>query len=155
MNEVTKSSEFEACPTEGALGLLALLIKSGRFAESRLDEALDSAGLTFVKWRMLDAIVKAESPVSLGKLAEHLNCVKSNITQLTDRLESEGTVKRVSDPGDRRSILMELTESGRSMHKSGLEALARTTQTLFAASNEEQRNVLRYLLETISGKQLK
>ena len=154
MNEATKSNEFEACPTEGALGLLALLIKSGRFAESRLDEALDSAGLTFVKWRMLDAIVKAESPVSLGKLAEHLNCVKSNITQLTDRLESEGTVKRVSDPGDRRSILMDLTESGRSMHKSGLEALTRTTQTLFAVSNEEQRNVLRYLLETISGKQL-
>ena len=155
MNEMPILSQFEACPTEGALGLLALLIKSGRFAESRLDEALDSAGLTFVKWRMLDAIVKAESPVSLGKLAEHLNCVKSNITQLTDRLESEGTVKRVSDPGDRRSILMELTESGRSMHKSGLEALTRTTQTLFAVSNEEQRNVLRYLLETISGKQLK
>jgi DNA-binding MarR family transcriptional regulator len=148
-------NDFEACPTEGALGLLALLIKSGRFAETRLDQALDSAGLTFVKWRMLDAIVKAESPVSLGKLAEHLNCVKSNITQLTDRLVAEGTVMRVSDPEDRRSILMELTDSGRSMHKAGLEALGTTTQALFASSNEEQRNVLRHLLEKISERQLK
>jgi DNA-binding MarR family transcriptional regulator len=154
MNEMPGMNEFEACPTEGALGLLALLIKSGRFAESRLDQALESVGLTFVKWRMLDAIVKAESPVSLGKLAEHLNCVKSNITQLTDRLESEGTVKRVSDPEDRRSILMELTESGRSTHKGGLDALAKTTQALFAASNEEERNSLRHLLETISGRHL-
>ena len=154
MNEMPILSQFEACPTEGALGLLALLIKSGRFAESRLDEALDSIGLTFVKWRMLDAIVKAGSPISLGKLAEHLNCVKSNITQLTDRLESEGTVRRVSDPDDRRSTLMELTESGRSTHRGGLDALAKTTQALFAASNEEERNVLRHLLETISGKRL-
>jgi DNA-binding MarR family transcriptional regulator len=152
MNDISKTNEFEACPTEGALGLLALLIKSGRVAESRLDQALDSAGLTFVKWRMLDALVKANSPVSLGKLAEHLNCVKSNVTQLTDRLEAEGTVRRVPDPEDRRSILMELTESGRSMHKAGLEALRMTTQKVFAPSNEEQRNVLRHLLEMLSGR---
>ena len=154
MNEMPILSEFEACPTEGALGLLALLIKSGRFAESRLDEALGSVGLTFVKWSMLDAIVKAGSPIALGKLAEHLHCVKSNITQLTDRLESEGTVRRVSDPEDRRSTLMELTESGRSTHSGGLDALGKATQALFAASNEEERNVLRQLLETISGRRL-
>ena len=45
-------NEFEACPTEGVLGLLTLLIRSGRFAESSLDQALDSVGLTFVKWRI-------------------------------------------------------------------------------------------------------
>jgi DNA-binding MarR family transcriptional regulator len=100
---------------------------------------------------MLDAIVKAELPVSLGKLAEHLNCVKSNVTQLTDRLEAEGTVRRVSDPEDRRSILMELTDSGRNMHKAGLEALQSTTRELFAKSNEEQRNSLRRLLGILDG----
>lgn len=139
-------NEFEACPTEGALGLLALLIKSGRFAEARLDQALGSEGLTFVKWRMLDALVKAGAPLSLGRLAEHLNCVKSNITQLTDRLESEGTVKRVSDPEDRRSILMELTEAGRRMHSTGLEALGAATESIFSGSTEEERNSLRRLL---------
>jgi DNA-binding MarR family transcriptional regulator len=98
---------------------------------------------------MLDAIVNAKSPVSLGKLAEHLNCVKSNVTQLTDRLEAEGTVRRVSDMEDRRSILMELTESGRSLHKAGLDALAMATKAMFATSNEEQRNSLRDLLQMI------
>jgi DNA-binding MarR family transcriptional regulator len=144
-------NDYGACPTDGTLGLLTLLIRNGRLAESRLDQALGSAGLTFVKWRMLDAIVKAESPVSLGKLAEHLHCVKSNVTQLTDRLEAEGTVRRVSDQEDRRSILMELTESGRNMHKAGLEALQSTTREFFASSSEEQRNSLRLFLETLSG----
>jgi DNA-binding MarR family transcriptional regulator len=144
-------NEFDACPTDGTLGLLTLLIKSGRFAESRLDQALESAGLTFVKWRMLDALVKAKAPVSLGKLAEHLNCVKSNVTQLSDRLESEGIVRRVTDPEDRRSTLMELTESGRSMHGNGLEALQSTTRALFATSDESERDSLRRLLGLLSG----
>ena len=145
-------NEFESCPTEGPLGLLTLLIRSGRFAESRLDQSLDSAGLTFVKWRMLDALVKSTSPVSLGKLADHLNCVKSNVTQLTDRLESEGIVRRVSDLEDRRSILMELTESGRQMHRAGTEALESTTRKLFATSNEEQLNALRHILVMLGGR---
>jgi DNA-binding MarR family transcriptional regulator len=149
---ISHMNEFEACPTEGALGLLTFLIKSGRFAESKLDQALDSVGLTFVKWRMLDSLAKADSPVSLGKLAEHLNCVKSNITQLTDRLEAEGTVKRVPDPEDRRSILIELTETGRGMHREGLEALESTTRALFASSSEEQRNTLRSLLGMLARK---
>jgi DNA-binding MarR family transcriptional regulator len=77
--------------------------------------------------------------------------VKSNVTQLTDRLEAEGTVRRVSDQEDRRSILMELTESGRNMHKDGLEALQSTTREFFASSSEEQRNSLRRFLEILSG----
>ncbi len=144
-------NQFDACPAEGALGLLALLIKSGRIAESRLDQALDSAGLTFVKWRMLDAIVKSGSTIALGKLAEHLRCVKSNVTQLTDRLESEGTVRRVSDPDDRRSTLIELTESGKGMHRAGLEALESVTRALFENFDEEQRNSLRLYLEMLEG----
>ena len=73
MNEMPILSQFEACPTEGALGLLALLIKSGRFAESRLDEALDSIGLTFVKWRMLDAIVRRDKDSARLWARRHLN----------------------------------------------------------------------------------
>jgi DNA-binding MarR family transcriptional regulator len=149
---ISHMNEFEACPTEGALGLLTLLIKRGRFAESKLDQALDSAGLTFVKWRVLDALVNASSPISLGKLAEHLNCVKSNVTQLIDRLESEGSVRRVSDPEDRRSILMELTESGKRMHTAGREALESATRGLFSGSNEEDRKSLRQLLDLIGSR---
>lgn len=148
---ISYMNEFDACPTDGTLGLLTLLIRSGRFAESKLDQSLQSAGLTFVKWRMLDALVNAKAPVSLGKLAEHLNCVKSNVTQLTDRLESEGIVRRVTDPEDRRSTLMELTEAGKSMHGDGREALESTTKELFASSDESERDTLRKLLGVLSG----
>ena len=38
-------------------------------------------------------------------LAERLTCAKSNVTQLVDRLEADGLVRRKLDPSDRRSRL--------------------------------------------------
>jgi DNA-binding MarR family transcriptional regulator len=139
-------NEFSQCPTEGAIGLLTLLIRSGRLAELRLDGALGAAGLTFVKWRTLDALVKATEPLPLGALAERLGCVKSNVTQLIDRLEADGIVRRAADPDDRRSILVELTDCGRAAHHAGREALEPATQALFASFGEDDRTAMRRLL---------
>ena len=142
-------NEFVACPTEGAIGLLALLIKSGKLAESHLDCALGSVNLTFVKWRTLDNLAKAESAVGLKLLPEALNCVKSNITQLVDKLEGEGFVHRIPDPEDRRGTLIELTKAGRDAHTAGRRALESATQQLFSEFNDEDRRVLRRLLSRL------
>jgi DNA-binding MarR family transcriptional regulator len=139
-------NEFQHCPTEGAIGLLALLIKSGRLAETRLDDALAKVGLTFVKWRALDALVKAKAPIPLKLLPGELHCVKSNVTQLVDKLESEKLVRRVDDPDDRRSILVELTGEGQRAHQDGRAALEAATQQLFAAVGQDDQATLRSLL---------
>jgi DNA-binding MarR family transcriptional regulator len=142
-------NEFAACPTEGAIGLLAQLIKSGRLAESHLDCALGSVNLTFVKWRALDNLTKAESAVALKLLPEALNCVKSNITQLVDKLEGDGFVQRIADPEDRRGTLIELTGAGRDAHAAGRLALESATRQLFSGFTEEDRGVLRRLLSRL------
>jgi DNA-binding MarR family transcriptional regulator len=139
-------NEFSACPTEGAIGLLTLLIKSGRLAESRLDDALGAVHLTFVKWRALDTLVKAEAPIPLKLLPEQLHCVKSNVTQLIDKLEAEGSVRRTADPEDRRGTLVALTDAGREAHRTGREALEVATQALFANFSQEDREALRRFL---------
>ena len=123
-----------------------MLIKSGRLAETRLDDALANAGLTFVKWRALDTLVKAEQPIPLKLLPAELHCVKSNVTQLVDKLESEKLVRRSADREDRRSILVELTEAGRSAHHSGRRALEAATLALFAEIDQGQQSELRRLL---------
>jgi Transcriptional regulators len=142
----TPVNEFQHCPTEGAIGLLALLIKSGRLAESRLDAALASVGLTFVKWRALDTLIKAKAPIPLKALPGELHCVKSNVTQLVDKLEEEGLVHRVPDADDRRSILVELTDRGAAAHKCGREALEKSTRELFTHFEADDQESLRKLL---------
>jgi len=142
-------NEFVECPTEGAIGLLTLLIKSGRLAESRLDDALNSADLTFVKWRALDALFKLDAPTTPTFLAEKLHCVKSNVTQLVDKLESDGIVRRLPASQDRRSMLVELTEQGRNLHKIGRDALESATRELFAHFDDQSKSAFRELLNLI------
>ena len=142
-------NDFQHCPTEGAIGLLALLIKSGRLAESRLDDALAQAGLTFVKWRALDTLMKAEKPLSLKHLPSELHCVKSNVTQLVDKLEADDLVRRTADTEDRRSILVELTAHGKAAHHDGRAALESATQRLFAGIGLEDQSELRRLLSVL------
>jgi DNA-binding MarR family transcriptional regulator len=144
-------NDFQHCPTEGAIGLFALLIQSGRLAESRLDDALAQAGLTFVKWRALDALVKAGEPVALKRLPAELHCVKSNVTQLVDRLEQEMLVRRAPDPDDRRSIRMELTDAGERAHQAGRAALETVVSALFETFAEADKERLRSLLARLKG----
>ncbi len=147
-------NDFTQCPTDGALGLLALLIKSGRSVESELDNALASVGLTFVKWLTLDALARAEAPFSLGMLADHLNCTKSNVTQLADSMESDGVVRRVHDSRDRRSTVVEITEPGLRMQQDGKKVLESATHRLLGSLNNNNRITLRTVLEVFTDKEV-
>jgi Transcriptional regulators len=92
----------------GMLGLLGV----AQILQSRLEQALESVGLSVPKYFALKRLVDAGQPVSLSSLAERQRCVRSNITQLVDRLEADGLVKRVDDPADRRAVLATVTELG-------------------------------------------
>src|SRR6185503_17839510 len=98
------------------VGTLAVL-------ETRLEAALEPLGLSLAKFKALRTLVTAGEPVPLRTLAEECACVRSNITQLVDRLEAEKLVVRANDPGDRRSIRAELTSEGRARYKAGFRAL--------------------------------
>jgi DNA-binding MarR family transcriptional regulator len=91
----------------------------------RLEEALGTVGLSMAKHSALTKLAEAGEPLTLGELAARLSCVRSNITQLVDRLEADGLVRRVDDPDDRRSVRAELTELGVEKQKAGQAELAR------------------------------
>src|SRR5258705_2354557 len=79
------------------------LIQAAHRVEARVEEALAGVGLSNAKFEALSVLVKQDRPISLSDLAEKLTCVRSNVTQLVDRLEADGLVKRTDDPSDRRA----------------------------------------------------
>ncbi len=101
------------------------LIHAAQGITEQLEGALGESGLSMAKFSALTALADAGEPLTLGDLADRLSCVRSNITQLVDRLESDGLVRRVADPSDRRSIRAELTALGAEKQATGQEALAR------------------------------
>src|SRR5258705_10387631 len=89
------------------------MVQAAHRVEARLEEALAGVGLSIAKFETLSILVSQDRPISLSELAAKLVCVRSNVTQLVDRLETEGRVKRADDPSDRRAVRAELTGFGR------------------------------------------
>lgn len=99
--------------------LIYALMHAGRSLEDRLDVALGRAGLSLAKFGVLSELVRSPEPLTLSELAARLSCVRSNMTQLIDRLESDGLVRRVDDPADRRTVRAALTPLGRTQQAAG------------------------------------
>jgi DNA-binding MarR family transcriptional regulator len=99
-----------------------------------LEAALGRVGLSLAKVGVLQHLAAARAPLALRELAERQSCVRSNITQLVDRLEKDGLVRRRSDPDDRRSVRAALTRAGERAYGRGIQVLV-----------EEQRAIVRAL----------
>lgn len=100
------------------------LLGAAQAVEARIESSLSPLGLSLAKLNVLGILVGSSSPLTLGELAQRLACVRSNVTQLVDRLESDGLVRREADPADRRSIRAVVTDVGRDREKAGSIALA-------------------------------
>lgn len=107
---------------EAAIGgpdpMLALIL-AAKGVEEQVEEALSELSLSMSKLTVLTKLVEAGEPLTLSEVAARLNCVRSNVTQLIDRLEADGLVRRVDDRADRRSIRAELTLEGRDRQAKG------------------------------------
>ena len=129
-------------------GLFAVLHASS-VLESRVEARLDEVGLSLAKLAALHHLSRAGESLPLGQLAERLSCVKSNVTQLVDRLEADGLVSRAGDPNDRRSRLAVLTAAGRTAYAKGSEIQAQAEKELFGALSPDESRKLHELLEKL------
>jgi len=126
--------------------LLWRLKHTAAVIDARLEAALEDAGLSLSKGAVLDRLIKAGEPLPLTRLAGQLACVKSNVTQLVDRLEADGLVERKDDPYDRRSILAAITDNGRQRYEVGFRALSAAGKELLKSFQQDEIELLDQLL---------
>lgn len=72
--------------------------------------------LTGPQSTILRTLVK-DGPLPSASLSRRLYVTPANITGIVDRLEKRGLVQRVGKEGDRRVVLVALTESGEELSK--------------------------------------
>ena len=143
LRDATPVTAERSGPDEGAL--VAVLSAAAQLRE-RLETALVAVGLSVSKFDALDQLIQAGEPLTLGSLAGRLQCVRSNVTQLVDRLEGEGLVKRGSCSDDRRAIRASVTPVGQARHAAGLEAIRSVQSELAQRLDSAQRAQLVDLL---------
>ena len=130
--------------------LLASVMHAAERIHARLEAALAPCGLSLAKLGALRHLAEAQQPLPLGQLAERIACVKSNVTQLIDRVESDGFVKRLPDPEDRRSVRAMITEEGRERYQAGTDAVAAAERALVTELDLGDRHALQQLLQRLS-----
>jgi len=131
--------------------LAFLMLGTVHEMEAQLESALGQAGLSLAKFGVLARLAEAGEPLALGCLAERCSCVRSNMTQLVDRLEADRLVERVDDPSDRRSIKAALTPEGRSRYEDGVRLLDQAEREAFARLADPDRDLLTRLLRLLQG----
>ena len=132
-------------------GSMLALLHAARSIQEQLEATLDSVGLSPAKYQALDALVRAGQPLALSELAGCLNCVRSNITQLADRLEADGLVKRVDDASDRRAIRAVVTPLGVVRHAAGAHVINALQATLSAKVAPSDRDAFLRVLSVLAS----
>jgi DNA-binding MarR family transcriptional regulator len=85
------------------------LIRRNQVLTQMLDEAAAQyLGINTTDGRAIDVIDQA-GRITAGDLARELRLSTGAVTTIVDRLEKAGYARRVSDPDDRRRVLIETT----------------------------------------------
>ena len=127
-----------------------LLLRVAHLVEKRLEEALDKVDLSGPKFGALSKLMEAGESLTLSELAEQMTCVRSNVTQLIDRLEADGLVQREEDPHDRRGVRASITPLGREKYTAGLQRIEEIQgSTLMKGLFELDRDALQRALEAL------
>jgi DNA-binding MarR family transcriptional regulator len=132
----------------GPLELLALL-HAAHAADDFIESRLSPVGLSVPRLAALQRLVDAGGSLPLGQLADRLACVKSNVTQLVDRLEADGLVARRPDARDRRATLAALTPAGRKACDQGTRVRRETERSLLGRLSADEARQLGALVAKV------
>jgi DNA-binding MarR family transcriptional regulator len=150
VNEKTMAQLARAPAADAGVPMIYRILGAARELQTRLEGALDEIGLSSAKMGLLSALVKAGEPMPLSGLAECNKCVRSNVTQLVDRLEAEGLVRRIADPDDRRVTLAALTHEGRQAYARGARVIGLQEQDILRSLDRDEAAALVRVLEQLT-----
>jgi len=114
LNGLSHGEQLLSNPSAERLRAWRLYFESALALIDVLDAALEGDAGIPLRW--YDALVHLEETpdgLRMNELAERILYSKSGFTRVVDRLEDAGLVQRVRPENDRRSILVVLTDQGR------------------------------------------
>src|SRR5580658_7155327 len=99
---------------EEAVRAYVKLMRAARAVTACLEHRLAARGLTTTQLGVLEALLH-KGPLTHRELGRKVLTSAGNMTDVVDKLEARGLVRRVRGTADRRQVRVELTDAGRSM----------------------------------------
>lgn len=92
--------------------------------QSAVDTALRPHNLTFARYEALVLLTfSSRGSLPMRVMGDRLQLHPTSVTNIVDRLEHDGLVRRVPHPTDRRTTLVEITDEGRALMERATEAV--------------------------------
>jgi DNA-binding MarR family transcriptional regulator len=86
--------------------------------------------------------LEASGPLTASELAAHLRLTSGATTTLIDRLEAAGWVERTVNPGDRRSVIVRLTDSATAAGRAFVGAYEREIRRAYERMSATERRTV-------------
>ena len=121
-----------------------------RFLVEVLDPALDEHGIGREHWRVL-RLLEDGTGRSMGEISAALGLPAATTTRVIDALVARMLVYRRGDPGDRRRVLVHLSEPGHESLEHVEAAFRSNSAPLLGRFSKNERRELVQLLERLVG----
>jgi len=95
-------------------------------------------------------ILLRHGPVTQSALTEHLGIQPGSASEVLSKLESAGLIFKSDSPADRRTVTIDLTDSGRAKAALALSERERLKSELLAPLSCEEQTALLALLEKVT-----
>ncbi len=106
---------------------------------SAVDGALRPHGLTFARYEALVLLTFARSGrLPMRTMGERLQLHPTSVTNIVDRLQADGLVRRVPHPTDRRATLVEITDAGTALREKATASVTAIEFGLVGLAPEQQ-----------------
>lgn len=131
----------------GATECYASLVRVGVALAGELDRRLQhSLGLPQPTFTALAVIDGASEPLTPSEISARALGAAAAMTATLDALEYRGWIRRMPNPDDRRSVLVEITDEGRVIADRVLPGIRDIElRTMVGLTESEQRELLRLL----------
>jgi DNA-binding MarR family transcriptional regulator len=107
-----------------AMAAATSIMRAQQIVLAAVDGALRPFGLTFARYEGLVLLLFSKrGSLPLGIMGQRLMIHPASVTNIIDRLEVQGLVRRSPHPTDGRTTLAEITEAGRRLAREATKAV--------------------------------
>ena len=129
--------------TAGAAALSVMRVNEILMEE--LNETLSPFGLNISRYETLMLLTRSGEGVPLRGIGEYLQVQAASVTNIVDRLEADGLVRREAVPSDRRVALASITRRGGTVAARATSALEARPLSIDALADAELAQVVSLL----------
>jgi DNA-binding MarR family transcriptional regulator len=132
---------------------MATLVRAGQAITAELARTmLASYGVAQPVMTCLAVIEGAQNQLTPSEIGERMLHSSATVTNTLDALERLGWARRIPNPDDRRSVLVEITDEGQAVADSFLPGIRVLERALFSElTSAERATLLRLLGKVLKG----